>query len=118
MKKTSTRKTALIRHVTIGSSLLVALAAAQAASAPLAVEETGIADIHAVTQRGDLTASQLLSRYLTRIDAYDQKGPKLNGVIMLNPQAATQADSLDAEFRQTKRLCSLHGIPVLLKDDV
>ena len=118
MKKTSTRKTAFIRHVIIGSPLLVALAAAQAASAPFAVEETGIAEIHAAMQRGDLTASQLLSRYLTRIDAYDQKGPKLNSVIVLNPQAAAQADSLDAEFRQTKRLRPLHGIPVLLKDNV
>ena len=119
MKKTRTSKNRLVRRIAFGSVLLAAVAAAvQAAPAPFTVEEAGIAEIHAAMTKGDLTASQLLSRYLARIDAYDQRGPKLNSIILLNPQAAAQAEALDAEFARTKRLRPLHGIPVLLKDNV
>jgi Asp-tRNA(Asn)/Glu-tRNA(Gln) amidotransferase A subunit family amidase len=56
--------------------------------------------------------------YLARIEAYDQQGPKLNSVITLNPKALEEADRLDAAFRRSGLVGSLHGIPVVLKDQV
>ena len=56
--------------------------------------------------------------YLARIDAYDKKGPALNAVILVNPKALEIADSLDAKFKASGPVGPLHGIPVLLKDNV
>ena len=56
--------------------------------------------------------------YLKRIAEFDQKGPALNAVILLNPRALEIADEMDAAFRQKGFMGSLHGIPLLLKDNV
>ena len=56
--------------------------------------------------------------YLDRIEQFDQKGPKLNSVILINPKALDIADELDKEFKESGFVGSLHGIPVLLKDNV
>jgi len=57
--------------------------------------------------------------YLERIQAYDQAGPKLNAVILLNPKALEEAAALDEQLRKTGKFVGpLHGIPVLLKDNV
>ena len=66
---------------------------------------------------GKLTARQLVDMYLSRIDAYDKKGPALNAVILVNPKAREIADELDAKFRATGPVGPLHGVPVLLKDN-
>ncbi len=82
------------------------------------IEETTIAKVHEAMKNGTLTCRQLVEGYLARIEAYDQKGPQLNGVIYVNPKALEEADALD-ELLNTKGLTgSLHGIPVLLKDNV
>ena len=56
--------------------------------------------------------------YLARIEAYDKKGPALNAVILVNPNALQIADDLDARFKASGPVGPLHGIPVLLKDNV
>ena len=56
--------------------------------------------------------------YLKRIEAYDRKGPRLNAVIYVNPRALKEAAALDAKFRKSGPVGPLHGIPVLLKDNV
>ena len=56
--------------------------------------------------------------YLKRIAEFDQKGPALNAVILLNPRALEIADEMDATFRQKGFVGPLHGIPLLLKDNV
>jgi Asp-tRNA(Asn)/Glu-tRNA(Gln) amidotransferase A subunit family amidase len=62
---------------------------------------------------------QLVRAYLERIQAYDQAGPKLNAVIAVNPRAVADAASLDEHLRRTGKLVgALHGIPVLLKDNI
>ena len=82
------------------------------------VQETTIADVHAAYARGVLTARQLVQAYLDRIEAYDQKGPSINALISINPLALQQADALDAAFRQSGPVGPLHGIPIIVKDQI
>jgi len=81
------------------------------------IEDATIADLQTAFQKGTLTAEKLTELYLARIDAYDQKGPKLNTVITLNPKALEQARALDAERKAGKVRGPLHGIPIVLKDN-
>lgn len=76
-----------------------------------------VADIQSAVAAGALSYEKLVQLYLARIDAYDQKGPALNSVILVNPKALEEARALDAE-RKSKGLRSpLHGIPILVKDN-
>ena len=52
-------------------------------------------------REGSLTCRALVEAYLARIDAYDQKGPKLNAIITVNPHALDEADRLDRAFHET-----------------
>jgi Asp-tRNA(Asn)/Glu-tRNA(Gln) amidotransferase A subunit family amidase len=79
--------------------------------------EPSIAALHAAMQRGELTSRQLVQECLHRIEAYDQQGPKLNVVIRLNPRALELADELDGK-RSSGLVGPLHGIPILLKDNI
>ncbi|PTY07879.1 glutamyl-tRNA amidotransferase [Opitutaceae bacterium EW11] len=81
------------------------------------LETAGIRDIQDAVDAGALTYEKLVQLYLARIDAYDQKGPSLNSVITLNPEALSEARALDAEFKAKGRRSPLHGIPVLVKDN-
>jgi amidase len=67
---------------------------------------------------GDLNARQLVERYLERIERLDRRGPALNAVIELNPDALEIADALDAERAARGPRGPLHGIPVLIKDNI
>ncbi len=67
---------------------------------------------------GELTAHSLAELYLRRIAEFDQDGPMLNAVIEVNPDALAIADALDAERRERGARGPLHGIPVLLKDNI
>lgn len=82
------------------------------------VTETSIDAIHRAYKTGQLTARQLVQRYLDRINAYDQKGPAVNSIITLNPKALEEADSLDAQYKKSGFVGPLHGIPVLVKDEI
>jgi amidase len=68
--------------------------------------------------KGQLSAERLTRDCLTRIDALDRHGPRLNSVIELNPQALAIAKALDAEQRAGRLRGPLHGLPVLLKDNI
>jgi amidase len=95
------------------------MAAARASTpAKFKLEEATIADVHKAFKSGELTAKKLVEMYLKRIEAYDQKGPKLNAVIYVNPKALEEAAALDAKFEKSGPVGPLHGIPVLLKDNV
>lgn len=82
------------------------------------LEEATIAQVHAAMEAGQITCRQLVEGYLKRMEAYDQKGPALNAVVCINPKALEEADALDAAFKEKGFTGSLHGIPVLLKDNV
>jgi len=82
------------------------------------VAETTIDDVHAAMASGKLTAHELVEDYLDRIQAYDKQGPALNCIISLNPSALEEADKLDAAFKRSGLAGPLHGIPVLVKDEI
>ncbi|MDQ2664970.1 MAG: amidase [Gemmatimonadota bacterium] len=82
------------------------------------IVEQGIAELSAAMQRGDATARQVTQQYLDRIAAMDHVGPALHYVIEANPDALAIADSLDAERRSGRIRGPIHGIPVLVKDNI
>src|SRR5271167_3238665 len=99
--------------------LMATSAGTQNTVKPFHLNEATISDVHAAYKSGALTSVQLVQAYLDRIRAYDQAGPKLNVVIFLNPRALEEAAALDDEFRKTGKFVGpLHGIPVLLKDNI
>src|SRR6185312_15942308 len=67
---------------------------------------------------GKYTARKIVELYLSRIDELDHRGPMLNEVIELNPDAFEIADALDAERKSKGPRSPLHGIPVLIKDNI
>nr|WP_246022964.1 amidase [Lysobacter terrigena] len=81
-------------------------------------EESDIATLQARMAEGQLSSHSLTQAYLDRITALDDGGPRLNAVLSLNPDALREADALDAERRNGHVRGPLHGIPVLLKDNL
>jgi amidase len=88
------------------------------AAPPFDLEETTITDLAEGLRTGRYSAHGLCERYLARIDALDRKGPAINSVIELNPEALAIADALDRERKQKGPRGPLHGIPVLIKDNI
>ena len=82
------------------------------------IVEASIDDIHTAFRSGRLTARQLVQGYLDRINAYDRQGPNINSVITINPDALAEADRLDAAFRTSGLAGPLHGIAILVKDEI
>src|SRR3972149_2919713 len=78
--------------------------------------ETTIDEIHAAYKSGQLTCRQLTQMYLDRIEAYDKKGPAINAIITVNPDAIKEADRLDAAYKSSGLVGPLHGIPIVMKD--
>ena len=82
------------------------------------IVEASIAELQAAMGSGKLTSKELTGRYLERIRAIDRAGPKLNAVIELNPDALKIASALDRERKAKGARGPLHGIPILLKDNI
>ena len=80
------------------------------------IEEVTIAQLEAQFTAGTLTAASLVNMYETRISALDQSGPRLNSLLQVNPDALTIAHQLDAQVPPFPGI--LHGIPILLKDNI
>ena len=85
---------------------------------PTQHNEATVAQLQAEMASGMLTSEQLTQEYITRILALDQNGPGVNAVIQLNPDALVMARNADALRRRGTVLGPLHGIPVLLKDNI
>jgi amidase len=97
----------------------VALAAGALAAPPaFELEEATVADLQKRMTAGSLTAHALTQRYLDRIAAIDKRGPALNAVIEINPDALSIAAALDAERKAKGPRGPLHGIPLLIKDNI
>src|SRR5499427_537512 len=82
------------------------------------IEDVTIATLQSAMQAGRLTAEALLDLYLQRIQALDWNGPTLRAVQQINPDAHASAQALDEERRNKGPRGPLHGIPVLLKDNI
>jgi amidase len=93
-------------------------AATPKVSAGSALLEAGALEQQAAMQAGSITSLALVDQYLSRIAAIDKAGPRLNAIIELNPDAREIARGLDAERRAGKLRGPLHGIPVLIKDNI
>jgi amidase len=102
--------------------LAVALLASSSAAAvpqpPSPHAEATLAQLQADMAAGLLTSEALTNEYIQRILALDQGGPGVNAVIELNPDALAQARAADLARRRGRTLGPLHGIPVLLKDNI
>lgn len=82
------------------------------------IEEATITELQAAMFEGQTTARQLAEQYLERIQAIDKSGPTLNSVLEINPDALSIADTLDAERARQGPRGPLHGIPIMLKDNI
>ena len=86
--------------------------------APFELEELTIAELQEGMRSGRWTSRQLVERYMARIDELDRRGPSLSHVLELNPEALAIADALDAERKAKGARGAMHGIPVLIKDNI
>jgi amidase len=109
----------------IGLAGCVAAAAAPAIAAdnptkiePFDLDEITIAELQDRMKSGKLTVRSLAERYLARIKQIDKEGPAINSIIELNPDVLKIADELDKERKDKEPRGPMHGIPVLLKDNI
>lgn len=82
------------------------------------VQETTIEAIHTAYRAKTLTVRQLVQTYLDRIERLDKRGPSVNAVITLNSAVLQEADNLDSAFAASGFVGPLHGIPIMVKDQV
>jgi len=93
------------------------LSASMPQQATFDVVEASIAEIHAAMRDGRLTCRQLVDAYLARIEAYDKQGPAINSLVIINPDARSEADEMDRRYRASGPAGPLHCIPVIVKDN-
>ncbi len=91
--------------------------AAPARGVPFNLMEATIPELQAALASGTVTSHDLVAMYLARIQAYDKRGPDLNAISSINPNALAEADVLDAERRTRGPRGPLHGIPIIIKDN-
>ncbi|PYT26154.1 MAG: amidase [Acidobacteria bacterium] len=108
----------------LGSRALALTAQSEAPSSKPApvkafeLDEITISELAEGMQSGKYTAQSITQKYLERIEAIDKRGPGLNSVIEINPDALALAEKLDQERRERHVRGPLHGLPVLIKDNI
>jgi amidase len=123
------RRAFLTTGIVLGAAALTAPACSPPAPAPSAplrnekaaafdLEEATIADLQRRMASGQDTARSLVEKYLARIDAMDKRGSSINQILEINPDAQAIAGKLDEERRAKGPRGPLHGIPVLVKDNI
>ena len=85
---------------------------------PFAFDEATISDLQSRMKSGEISARSLTQAYLDRINEIDKSGPAINSVIEVNPDALAIAESLDQERKEKGPRGPMHGIPVLIKDNI
>jgi amidase len=101
-----------------GAAFLMQNAPAQESPAHESVEEATIVQLQAGLASGQWTSVDLVHKYLDRIQKVDKSGPTLNSVIELNPDAEAIAAALDRERKEKGSRGPMHGIPILIKDNI
>lgn len=108
-----------LRNSSVTGLSLVSMALQEPALAePFALNEVTVDALQERMKTGKLSSKQLTQQYLERIKAIDKAGPMLNAIIELNPDALAIAAQMDVERKQGKVRGPLHGIPVLIKDNI
>jgi amidase len=111
----------------VSAAVLPAFAAAREIAVPnpaapavpaFELDEVTISDLQDGMKSGQFTAHSITEKYLARIDAIDKNGPAINSVIEVNPDALAIAKELDQERKAKGPRGPLHGIPVLIKDNI
>ena len=82
------------------------------------LDELTISDLQEGMKSGKFTSRSLVRKYLDRIDEIDNHGPAINSVIEINPDAISIAEALDRERKEKGARGPLHGIPILIKDNI
>jgi amidase len=90
----------------------------QVAHRPFDLQEATIAELQEGMRSGAYTARSVVEKYLAWIEALDRQGPTLRSVIEVNPEALALADAMDKERKEKGPRGPLHGIPVLIKDNI
>jgi len=98
--------------------MLMASFSTLSAQRTIDLDAATIADVDAAFAKGTLTSERLTQMFLARIDAYDRKGPALRAVLTINPKAIETARAMDAERKTKGPRSPLHGIPIVLKDNI
>jgi amidase len=102
----------------LAGARIVAAPVPEAEIRPFELDEIAIADLQAGMASGKFTARSITEKYLARIEEIDKQGPTLNSVIEINPDALAIADALDKERREQHVRGPIHGIPLLIKDNI
>src|SRR5271156_5946225 len=105
-------------HPALGAAREIVPAIPVESVKPFELDETTISDLQDGMKSGKFTARSLVEKYSTRIDEIDKHGPAINSVIELNPDALSIADALDQERKAKGPRGPLHGVPVLIKDNI
>lgn len=82
---------------------------------PINLSELTVAQIHSAYKKGTFTSQELVAAYIDRINQFDKQ---INSITSINPQAMAIAKALDEEYKRTKILRPLHGIPLIVKDNI
>ena len=98
--------------------LSIQFIAAKSSASELSITSASISEINRAMDKGEVSSEFLVNSLLQRIEAFDKNGPAINSILYLNANALEQARSLDLERQTQGRRSPLHGIPVLLKDNI
>ena len=112
------RRSLLKNGVLGGVAAALSRSVSAAPAAPFELEEATTTDLQKRMGSGEESARTLAEKYIARIEALDRRGPALRAVLEINPDALAIADRLDAERKSGKMRGPLHGIPVLIKDNI
>ena len=104
--------------VTLIALTLIPAAEPLSAQRTIDLDAVTIADVNAAFATGTLTSERLVQMFLARIQAFDRQGPMLRSVITVNPKALDTARALDAERKTRGPRSALHGIPIVVKDNI
>jgi amidase len=108
----------LPRAAIVVAIVLTATGGPLSAQRTIDLDAATIADVNAALSKGHLTSERLVQLFLARIQAFDRQGPMLRSVIAVNPKAIETARVLDAERKSKGPRSPLHGIPIVLKDNI
>ena len=98
--------------------VILAISSNLSATNSLDVVHMTLEDINRKLESGEITSVELVQQYLDRIAAYEDRGPKINALINLNPRALEIAAALDEERQKKGPRSRLHGIPIVVKDTI